>query len=176
MATEPEVRTPDTSEEQSYWGWAKELTQEANSNYLHYSDACTVATTVLLGFIFNSVYNGTSSTAAQPSSGVHVSLLIKMGWFAAFASLTCGLAYLRCSANTLFETARKARKIAKEYADGHQEEGQKLYDDMICWLQGGKKGNSADNGPYNPGYGYVVAQACLLGIAIVLTSWQLFFR
>jgi hypothetical protein len=176
MAPKPEAKTLDTSDEKTYMDWAKDLSNDANSEYLQYSGACTVAATLLLGFIFSSVHSGSSTASTETSSGTLVSIFIKSGWTAAFASLLCGLWYLRRSANTLFETARKARKIAKECRDGHQEEAGKLYDDMIAWLQGSRSANTADEGPYHPGYGYVVAQACLLAIAIILTSWQLLFR
>lgn len=176
MSDKSETPNVDQSDEQRYLDWEGQLCDEANRHYLQYCQSCAVATTVLLGFIFDSVYKGTNLLIVSPSVSVTVPILIKIGWFGALLSLVCGLMYLFGSANRLFETARGARRIANEAATNHKEKALKDFYDLKNSLEGTTRREGTDEGPYRPGHRWLLAQTWLLGIALVLTSVQLFCR
>lgn len=156
---------------QAFLDWEGDLCDEANRHYVQYCQTCTLATTVLLGFIFDSIYKSASSSTSAP-----IPVLIWIGWFASLASLACGMMYLYRSAGALFGTARKARNIANLMKEGKPEEARKLYHDMNHSLEGSTRQRETEGGPYRPGHGWIVAQSYLLGAALVLVSLRLFCR
>jgi len=172
MPPREEGSDKEMPEEQDFERWTQELTRQANEHYLKYCEASVVATTVLLGFIFDSVRNPGPSGAV---AGCVPRWLTALGWCSALLSLGCGLFYILRSADTLFRYAKKSDGIRQSMSGGRYGQADRDYDRLFSPTDGGEKGDSVP-GPFRRDHGWLVAQTWALFIGILLMSLSLFFR